>query len=231
MHESAIPSDVLARVVERRGRRHIAEALDAASCALVVIDLQDGFMLPGVPLEVAAARAIVPNVNRLAAAVRAAGGRVVWVRMNVEGERDSWSAFFRRFPAEVAERQLIALAPGGAGYPLYADLDVHPADDIIDKKRYSAFIAGSSPIDGLLREAGVDTVIVTGTLTNVCCESSARDAMMLNYNIVFVSDANATWTDEQHNATLTTIVQSFGDVMTTDEVIERLRPAQVPAGA
>src|SRR5665213_950996 len=119
--------------------------------------------------------------------------RVVWVRMNVEGERDAWSAFFRRFPAEIAERQLIALAPGGAGYPLYADLDVRAGDDIVDKKRYSAFIAGSSPIDGLLRAAGVDTLIVTGTLT--------------------------------------TIVQSFGDVMTTDEVIERLRPAQVPAGA
>ena len=144
MHDSAIDPGVLARVIERRGRRHIAETLDAAACALVVIDLQDGFMLPGVPLEVAAARAIVPNVNRLAAAVRAAGGRVVWVRMNVEGERDSWSTFFRRFPAEIAERQLVALAPGGAGYPLYAELDVHSGDDVIDKKRYSAFIAGSS---------------------------------------------------------------------------------------
>jgi ureidoacrylate peracid hydrolase len=216
-------------VIERRGRRHINEQLEAASCALVVIDLQDGFMLPGVPLEVAAARAIVPNVNRLAAAVRSAGGRVVWVRMNVEGERDSWSAFFRRFPAEVAERQLVALAPGGAGYPLYRDLDVHAGDEIVDKKRYSAFIPGSSPIDGLLRKAGVDTLIVTGTLTNVCCESTARDAMMLNYNIVFVSDANATWTDAQHNATLTTMVQNFGDVMTTDEVVERLVPAKVTA--
>jgi ureidoacrylate peracid hydrolase len=231
MHNSAIPADVLARVVERRGRRHIAETLPAASCALVVIDLQDGFMLPGVPLEVPAARAIVPNVNRLATAVRNAGGRVVWVRMNVEGEREAWSAFFNRFPAETADRQLIALAPGGAGYPLHADLDVHAGDDIVDKKRYSAFIPGSSPIDALLRKAGVDTLIVTGTLTNVCCESTARDAMMLNYNIVFVSDANATWNDEQHNATLTTIVQSFGDVMSTAEVIERLVPARVPAGA
>ncbi len=231
MHDSAIDPGVLARVIERRGRRHIAETLDAAVCALVVIDLQDGFMLPGAPLEVAAARAIVPNVNRLAAAVRAAGGRVVWVRMNVAGERDSWNSFFRRFPAEIAERQLVALAPGGAGYPLYAELDVHSGDDVVDKKRYSAFIAGSSPIDGLLRQNGVDTVIVAGTLTNVCCESSARDAMMLNYNVVFVSDANATWTDEQHNATLTTIVQSFCDVMTTEEVIGRLQPAPLRAGA
>jgi ureidoacrylate peracid hydrolase len=231
MHESMIPAEILARVVERRGRRHINERLEAATCALVVIDLQDGFMLPGVPLEVAAARAIVPNVNRLAAAFRAAGGRVVWVRMNVEGERDSWSAFFRRFPAEVAERQLVALAPGGVGYPLYKELDVLAGDDVIDKKRYSAFIAGSSPIDGLLRTAGIDTIVVTGTLTNVCCESTARDAMMLNYNVVLVSDANATWTDEQHNATLTTMVQNFGDVMTTDEVLERLVPAKVPARA
>jgi ureidoacrylate peracid hydrolase len=229
MHNSAIRPAVLARVLERRGRRHSLEQLDAASCALLVIDLQDGFMAPGAPLEVPAARAIVPNVNRLAQALRAAGGRVVWVRMNVGSERDAWASFFRRMPPEAAQRSLNNLAPGGAGYPLYPELDVQPGDDIVDKKRYSAFLPESSPMDGLLRSAGVDTVIVTGTVTNVCCESTARDAMMMNYNVVFVSDGNAGWDDESHNATLETILQNFGDVMTTDEVIERIVPAAVAA--
>jgi len=229
MHKIAIPPEVLARVIERRGKVHITEELDAPRCALVVIDLQDGFMLEGVALEIPEARSIVPNVNRLAAAMRAAGGRIVWVRMNVSDEQDAWSTFFRRFPAGAGERQRRDFAPGGAGYALYAGLDVQPGDDVIDKTRYSAFIDGSSPLDGLLRAAGVDTVVVTGTLTNVCCESTARDAMMRNYNVVFVADANATWSDEQHNATLSNIVQTFGDVMTTDEVVERLRPVRTPA--
>ena len=75
-------------------------------------------------------------------------------------------------------------------------------------------------IDRRLREAGIDTVVIVGTLTNVCCESSARDAMMLNYRLVFVSDANAALTDAEHNATLASILRVFGDVASTDEVIQ-----------
>jgi hypothetical protein len=69
---------------------------------------------------------------------------------------------------------------------------------------------------------GYDTVLITGTVTNVCCESSARDAMMLNFKTIMVSDANATRTDEEHNATLSTFYAIFGDVMDTDFLIGRL---------
>jgi ureidoacrylate peracid hydrolase len=65
-------------------------------------------------------------------------------------------------------------------------------------------------------------VIIVGTLTNVCCESSARDAMMLNYRLVFVADANAALNDAEHNATLTSLLRVFGDIATTDEVIALL---------
>jgi ureidoacrylate peracid hydrolase len=64
--------------------------------------------------------------------------------------------------------------------------------------------------------------MIVGTLTNVCCESSARDAMMLNYRLLFVSDANAALSDAEHNATLGTILRVFGDVATTDEAIALL---------
>jgi ureidoacrylate peracid hydrolase len=77
-------------------------------------------------------------------------------------------------------------------------------------------------IDRQLRDAGMDTVVIVGTLTNVCCESSARDAMMLNYRLLFVSDANATLSDAEHNATLATILRVFGDVVTTEEVVTLL---------
>ena len=87
------------------------------------------------------------------------------------------------------------------------------------KNRFSPFVAGASNLDELLRARGVDSLIVTGTATNMCCESAARDAMMLDYKVVMVSDANGARYDEDHIAGLTSFYQSFGDVRTTEEVI------------
>jgi ureidoacrylate peracid hydrolase len=77
MHKVEIPSWVVERALARRGRLHPFDGLDPARTALVVVDLQNGFMAPGQPAEVVQAREIVPNVNRLAQATRAAGGTVV----------------------------------------------------------------------------------------------------------------------------------------------------------
>jgi len=185
----------------------------------VVIDLQNAFMLPGMPVEVPTAREIVPNVNKLAAATRAAGGKVVWIKMCLEGQSEAWRVFFDGDPRRAT---LSELTPGSQGFELYADLDVRPEDATLVKKRFSAFIQGSSDIDRYLRAEGIDTVIITGTMTNICCESSARDAMMLNYRLAFVSDANAALNDAEHNATLTSILRVFGDIPTTHEVVALL---------
>ena len=74
MHKIAISEEIIAGAIAQRGKLHRYDELVAARTALVVIDLQNVFMLPGMPVEVPAAREIVPNVNRLAAAMRAAGG-------------------------------------------------------------------------------------------------------------------------------------------------------------
>jgi len=219
MHTISIPESVIAQVKAQRGRVNRYDRLLGPKTALVVIDLQNAFMLPGMPVEVPAAREIVPNVNKLAAATRANGGKVVWVKMNLEGQGETWPVFFDGDPRRAT---LSELTPGARGFELYADLDVRPDDLIVVKKRFSAFIQGSSDIDKKLRDAGIDTVIIAGTLTNVCCESSARDAMMLNYRLVFVSDANAAISDDEHNATLTSILRVFGDVATTNETIALL---------
>jgi ureidoacrylate peracid hydrolase len=219
MHAIAIAEDILAQVKAQRGKLNRYDRLLGAKTALVVIDLQNAFMLPGMPVEVPAAREIVPNVNRLAAATRAAGGKVVWVKMCLEGQSEAWRVFFDGDPRRST---LTELTPGARGFELYADLDVRPGDLTVIKRRYSAFIQGSSDIDRQLREAGIDTVIIVGTLTNVCCESSARDAMMLNYRLVFVADANAALSDAEHNATLGSILRVFGDIATTDEAIALL---------
>jgi ureidoacrylate peracid hydrolase len=219
MHKIAIPETIVDQIKAQRGRLNRYDRLVGPNTALVVIDLQNAFMLPGMPVEVPAAREIVPNVNKLAAATRAAGGKVVWVKMNLEGQSDAWRVFFDGDPRK---ETLSELTPGARGFDLYADLDVRPEDMIVVKRRYSAFIQGSSDIDRRLRDAGVDTVIIVGTLTNVCCESSARDAMMLNYRLLFVADANAALTDAEHNATLGSILRVFGDVATTSEAIALL---------
>jgi ureidoacrylate peracid hydrolase len=219
MHKISIPDSVIAQVKAQRGRLNRYDRLLGPKTALVVIDLQNAFMLPGMPVEVPTAREIVPNVNRLAAATRAAGGKVVWVKMNLDGQSEAWRVFFDGDPRRAT---LSELTPGARGFDLHADLDVRPEDMTVVKKRFSAFIQGSSDIDRQLRDAGIDTVIIVGTLTNVCCESSARDAMMLNYRLVFVADANAALNDAEHNATLTSILRVFGDIATTDEVITLL---------
>ena len=92
----------------------------------------------------------------------------------------------------------------------------------VRKNRYSAFFPGACELPDLLRARGVDTVLITGTLTNVCCESSARDAMMGDFKTVMVSDANAARSDAEHIAALATVVQFFADVRSTDEVLSML---------
>ena len=219
MHKVAIADSVIAQVKAQRGQLSRYDRLVGRQTALVVIDLQNAFMLPGMPVEVPTAREIVPNVNKIAVATRAAGGKVVWVKMCLEGQSEAWRVFFDVDPRRAT---LAELTPGARGFELHADLDVRPEDEILVKKRFSAFIQGSSDIDRYLRGAGIDTVIIAGTLTNICCKSSARDAMMLNYRLVFVSDANAALSDAEHNATLTSMLRVFGDIPTTDEAVALL---------
>ena len=93
----------------------------------------------------------------------------------------------------------------------------------VEKNRYSAFIQGSSDLADVLRARGLDTLLITGTVTNVCCESTARDAMMLNFKTVMITDGNAAVTDEDHNASLTAFYLIFGDIMSTDFAIDCLK--------
>jgi uncharacterized repeat protein (TIGR01451 family) len=97
-----------------------------------------------------------------------------------------------------------------ANVKLFPALEVLPSDLRIKKVKYSAFICGSSDIDRQLKARNIDTLLIAGTLTNVCCESTARDAMMLDYKVLMISDANATLTDEEHAAALNTFMMFFG---------------------
>jgi len=80
-----------------------------------------------------------------------------------------------------------------------------------------------SRIARILRAGGYENLLISGTKTNVCCESTARDAMMMDFKVVMVSDCMAALSDDEHRATLETMIQQFSDVMKADEALAVLR--------
>jgi ureidoacrylate peracid hydrolase len=231
MHKIEIPAYALERIQQRRGRFHPFDAMDARRTAHVVVDLQNGFMAPGQVGEVATAREIVPNVNRISRALRAAGGLVVYIQNTIDqAALTGWSNNYSYFSApERRQRMIAAFTPGSFGHALWDGLEVLADDLKVLKRRFGAFVPGSSDLHDILQARGIDTLIITGTVTNVCCESTARDAMMMNYKVVFVSDGNAAFTDAEHNATLSSMAILFADVMSTDEVVAKLAATQPQA--
>lgn len=220
-HEVKIPDYVIERIMAKRGKLEVFDRFDAAKTAFLVIDMQNFYVA-----EVDTAISIVPNINRLAAACRERGVPVIWVIMKCaekEGAPSDWPIYHSYFFTEAKGRNhLTKLSPGNAGYEIYPDLDVLPDDRIVTKNRFSPFVQGASDLHGILQDMGVENLIVAGTATNMCSESTARDAMMLDYKVVMVEDANAARYDEDHIAGLTSFYQSFGDVKSTDATIAML---------
>jgi ureidoacrylate peracid hydrolase len=227
MHRYIMPDWVKERVLRRQGKLFANETIEAARSALVVVDMQNYFCAEGFPAEVPLSREIVPNINRLAAAMRAAGGTVVWVQTDSAEALTRWGNHHKHMltPERVAKR-IAGLDAKAEGFALFGELAPLPGDLRVRKVTYSAFMPGSSDIDAQLKARGIDTVLITGTATNVCCESSARDAMLRDYRVVMLSDGNATWTDDEQAGTLNSFAMFFGDVMSTDEALARLAPAE-----
>jgi ureidoacrylate peracid hydrolase len=223
MHRVEIRKEIVERVLARRGKLHLFDALDPKRSALLVIDMQNAFVAPGAPMEVPAARAIVAPINRLAAELRKRGVSVIWIsHQNAKDGRD-WAGFFDAFiaPGRRAEAAA-ALSAGAELQKLWPELKVAPSDVRLSKNRYSALIRGASDLEQELRKRGLDTLLIAGTKTNVCCECTARDAMMLDYKVVLLSDCTAALSDAEQRATLENVIQQFGDVLTADEALALL---------
>ena len=196
---------------QRRGRRHAYEHLDPRRTALVVVDVVPFFVR-----ESAYVRGIVPRVNALAAALRRAGGVVAWV---VPGHSEPSAKDREFFGDEVAERYARS---GGEGRPvsrLDQALDVDPTDLAVEKTARSAWFPGSSRLPELLTARAIDTLVVTGTVTNVCVEDTVRDASTSGLRVILVADACAAMRDRDHNATLHVVYRSYGDVRSTEDVL------------
>ena len=216
LHAWHIAEREYARHEARRGRRHAFATLTPTATALVVVD-----MVPFFLDQSAYCRGIVANINAVAAELRGAGGCVAWVLPAAEHRFPARAREF--FGLEVAETYRLS---GGEG-ALPARLGIglaHRAEDLfVEKMGPSAFLPGASNLPALLAGRGIDTVLIAGTVTNVCCESSARDASGTGFRTIMLADGCAARTDAEHNATLHTFYRSFGDVRPCAEAIDLLR--------
>jgi ureidoacrylate peracid hydrolase len=193
--------------------------------------MQNYFMAADSQGAAATACDIVPSINRLAAAMRERGGRVVWVQTTTTDTRAAWSVRHELLSSERAEIRLGAMEFRAEGYALWPTLDVRSNDARLVKTRYSAFAPESADFYGGLKNDEIDYILIAGTYTNVCCQASALDAMMLNFRTIMVSDCNAGSTPQAHRAALDNFFVFFGDVLNVDEVIERLRASKEVAAA
>lgn len=217
MHRTRIPAWAKAR-----GQKvNHFPVLEPARTALLVVDLQNAYLESTRPDVIAFARPIVSRINRLAERLRAAGGAVVFLRQSFGDDPAVDLAPWQKQAAPRLQAFRDKLRPGLHSHELFGGLDVRPDDLIVDKYRHSAFVPHSSDLHGRLQARGVDTVVVTGALTNACCESTARDAVAWGYRVYFVSDATAAMTNAEHNAALLNLRCGFADVRTTREM-ERL---------
>jgi nicotinamidase-related amidase len=213
-HPSGIPEKIVRKVVARRGRLHAFESIESSRTALVVIDLDTATV--GVNED---CQRLVSRVNDLASAVRSAGGVVAWVTSRMPVMPRHFAAIVGD---DLATKYFNDGQAGGPGTMLWHELDQSTHDLVAVKSGASAFFPGKCNLKEQLDHLGIDTLLVAGAVTNICCESSARDAVELDYKVIMVSDALSGHAHGLHEATLATFYRIFGDVRPSAEVIELL---------
>lgn len=203
--------------------------------AMIVVDMQNDFVKEGAPIEIPRARAMVPRLNRLLNSCREHNIPVIYIHHVIRGgDIDAG----RLADHHEAVRNNKAIIAGTENVEIYDGLKPHPGDLLVAKPRYSAF--HGTDLEGILRTKGIDTLIISGTVTDVCCESTTRDAFSRDYKVIFLSDGNAAgdWPDlgfgpvsaeEVQKVTLTVLAMCFAQVSSIDEVIAELE--RLPAGA
>jgi len=189
--------------------------------ALLVIDMQNDFVKKGAILEVPKIRSQIPKIKRLIETCRKLGVPVIYTKQVYRADSKVKPLILEMLP--LLEKK--GLREGTEGAEIYSDLKPKPEDIIIRKMGFSAFY--NTELESILRNIkgrrNVDTLIICGTVTNICCESTARDAFERDYKVVFGSDITSAWTDEFQTLALKIIEYAFGRVMTCDEIINALK--------
>lgn len=208
------------------GRREPVFDLKLHESALLVIDMQNDFILPGAPLEGWNCMAIVPNIAALVTTFRENDRPVIWTKHVHQGK--DIGILEPMWPATGPNSKLKALVKGTPGVEIIADLPAPEPDElVIEKHRYSAFYQTDLELNlrtMFLQDPlqGVKTLVITGVHTNICCESTARDGFMRDFQIMSVSDAQTAITKELHEAALISTLVAFGRVADTAQVLHEL---------
>ncbi|MEK0312641.1 cysteine hydrolase family protein [Cohnella sp. 56] len=193
----------------------MSNQLNPQDTVLIVIDMQndfcheDGASAKRGLADITAFQACVPKIDGLIGQARAVGVPVVFVYMTLDDTTIS-EAWTNKHGTGMS---IVIKGSWGADfYKLYPQ----PGDAVVEKHRYSGFIGTN--LNLILRSMGCKSIVLTGVLTNVCVESTARDGFMLDYNVTLVSDACAGSSPEAHAGTLANIANVFGSVLSAEQV-------------
>ena len=161
-------------------------------------------------------RAIAQKVNAIAEALRTQGGTVAWVTTPI---RKASSNFIAIYGEEFAKMHEDATNINGTTTTVWKGLHTSEEDVFVEKKSVNAFFPGNCDLHEQLQQRNIQSVLIVGMVTNVCCESTARGATELDYQVTMISDAMWGHKEGQHEATLATFFRNFGDVRPVDDVI------------
>jgi ureidoacrylate peracid hydrolase len=187
-------------------------------CALLVIDMQNDFVREGAIMEVPEARTQLAKIARLIGACRKSDVPVMYTVHQTDPQFN---------PLEIASFPHLVdggMREGTDGIEVVDELAPATSEYVLRKRRYSAFF--QTDLELILRNlkgsaAAIDTLIICGTVTNICCESTARDAYFRDYKVVFGSDVCSALNKAAHDATLANM-ELFGRVLSGEEIIAEL---------
>ena len=193
---------------------------DKNKAVLLVIDMQNDFVNEGAVMEVPMAREFVPNMKQILEQCRKVSIPVIFTKHVLYDDYDV-------SPLETAYNptlKTVGMREGTQGVEVINELQPLDGETVIKKHRYDAFYnTNLETIIRNIRGANVaDTVIICGTVTNVCCESTARSAFMRDFKVLFISDANGGLDVDSHNATLDILSKVFARVTSTEELMKEL---------
>jgi ureidoacrylate peracid hydrolase len=187
--------------------------IDPRRAALIVVDMQNSFVAEGAAFSTEEARQIVPNIDRLIRAARGGGLPVIWTQSDMSAP--AAGIIHDRHPIIKHTKELWR---GDWSFSFYPRMEP-PADGEhrVIKHKYDAF--HNTDLDPVLRNQGIDTVVIVGVTTECCCESTARAAFFRDYKVVFVRDAMASLDPAAHEQACDRVDLLFGRAVTTDDVI------------
>ena len=197
--------------------RDAKERCDPKVAALLVVDVQNDFCSSEGACArrgqgVSATQAMVPRLQRLLEEARAVSLPIIFIKTEHSEWTDTPSWVYRKSQ----RTQLNTCRQGTWGAEFYGVAPL-PGERVVIKHRYSAFI--NTDLNTVLKARDVESVLVTGVATNVCVETTARDAYMYDYYVTLVEDCSAASNEAQHKSTVQNISEHFGLVVRSDEII------------